>query len=79
MHRKNIRRLAKKQLKIKHSYWKTMSKKEKRELIKQVIEEVIKDYDCSQALNVPVEETDRYRKSSSSRRYSKYYRNGTIH
>ena len=56
MHRKNIRRLATKQLKIKHPYWNIMSKKEKKELSKQIVNEVINDYDFSQTLNVPIEE-----------------------
>ncbi len=56
MHRKNIRRLAKKQLKINHPYWKAMGKKQKKKLIKQILDEVLKDYDFSQTLNVPIEE-----------------------
>lgn len=56
MHQKNIRRLVKKQLKINHPHWKAMKKKEKKKVIKQIMDEVINDYDFSQTLNVPIEE-----------------------
>jgi hypothetical protein len=56
MHIKNIRRLITKQLKYNHPYWKTIKKKSKKELIKQIVDEVVKNYDYSQALNLPVEE-----------------------
>jgi len=56
MHIKNIRRLVKKQLKYNHPYWKKMKKASKKELIKQVVDEVLKDYDYSQTLNLPIEE-----------------------
>jgi len=48
---KNIRRLAKRQLKYNHLHWKKM----KKELFKQIMDEVMKDYDSFQAVNVPIE------------------------
>ena len=56
MHRKNIRRLVKRQLKYNHPYWKKMKKKAKKILLKQVLDEVMNDYDFSQPLNIPIEE-----------------------
>jgi len=56
MHRKNIRRLVKIQLKYNHPHWKKMKKKAKKILLKQVVDEVKNDYDFSQPLNIPIEE-----------------------
>lgn len=55
MHRKNIRRIAIEQLKYNHPYWKKMSKKSKKELAKQVMDEVVGNYDYSQSLDIPIE------------------------
>jgi hypothetical protein len=55
MHRKNIRIEVKKQLKHNHPHWNKMKKKAKKELLKQVVDKVINDYDFSQTLNVPIE------------------------
>ncbi len=56
MHKKNIRRLIKKQLKLKHPHWKKMKKKAKKELLKEIMDNVVSDYDFSQTVNVPIEE-----------------------
>ena len=56
MHRKNIRRIVIKQLKYNHPHWKKMSKKSKKELIKQVADEVVSNYDYSQILDLPIEQ-----------------------
>jgi hypothetical protein len=41
MHRKNIRQLVTKQLKYNHPRWKKMTKKSKKEVAKQVMDEVV--------------------------------------
>jgi len=56
MHGKNIRRLVKKQLKQKHPHWKKMRRKTKKKLLKDIMDEVLLDYDYSQSLNIPIEE-----------------------
>lgn len=56
MHRKNIRRLVKRQLKYNHPHWKKMKKKAKKKLLKQVMDEVMNNYDFSQPVNIPIEE-----------------------
>ena len=55
MHRKNIRIEIKKQLKINHPHWKKMKRKAKKKLLKEVMDEVINNYDFSQTLNIPIE------------------------
>lgn len=56
MHKKNIKRLVKKQLKYNHPHWKKMQKKAKKILLDQVTKEVMADYDFTQTLNIPIEE-----------------------
>ena len=56
MHHKNIKRVVKKQLKKDHPHWKRLTKKEKKELAKQVTLAVINDYDFEQEIDAPVEE-----------------------
>ena len=56
MHRKNIRVKVKKQLKYNHPHWKNLKKKAKKKLLKQVTDEVMKVYDYSQPVNLPIEE-----------------------
>jgi len=55
MHRKNIRQIVIKQLKSNHPYWKKMTKKSKKELAKQVMDEIVGNYDYSQSLDLPIE------------------------
>jgi len=43
MHLKNINRIVKKQLKIKHPYRKSMTKKSKKELAREVVDEVVRN------------------------------------
>jgi len=50
MHRKNIRQLVTKQLKYNHPHRKKMTRKSKKELAKQVMDEVVSNYDYSQIL-----------------------------
>ncbi len=56
MHIKNIRWLVRKQLKTKHPHWNRMTKKIKKALTQEVVDEVVKNYDYSQTLDLPVEQ-----------------------
>jgi hypothetical protein len=55
MHRKNIRRMIIKQLKRNHPHWKNMTRKSKKEMTREVMSEVINNYDYSQTLDIPIE------------------------
>ena len=55
MHIKNIRKTINKQLKSKHPHWKSMTRKDKNQLAREVVDEVVKNYDYSQSLDLPVE------------------------
>jgi hypothetical protein len=55
MHQKNIRMEIKRQLQYNHHYWNKLKRKEKKKLIKEVMDEVIKNYDFSQTLDIPIE------------------------
>ena len=54
MQEKDIKRLATKQLKKKFPHWHRLSKKEKKKLAKQVLEEVISSYRFNEKVNVPL-------------------------
>lgn len=56
MHIKDIKREVRKQLKKKYPRWNRMIKKEKRLLSKEVVDEVLANYDYSKALDLPIEE-----------------------
>lgn len=56
MHHKNIKLIVERQLKKDHPNWHSLTKKEKKELAKQVTEAVINDYDFKQDIGAPVEE-----------------------
>jgi hypothetical protein len=56
MHIKNIRRIITKQLKKNFPRWNRMTKKSKKELTQEVMNEVENNYDYSQALDIPMEE-----------------------
>ncbi len=56
MNHKNIKLIVKRQLKIDHPDWHSLTKKEKKELAKQVTKTVINDYDFKQDIDAPVEE-----------------------
>jgi hypothetical protein len=56
MHRKNIRCIITKQLKIELPHWKKMTRKSKKKLIQQIMDEVVNNYDYSQILDIPIEE-----------------------
>jgi len=56
MHYKNIKRLVVKQLKKGHPYWKRLSRKQKKELAKKVLNEVMQSYDFNQEIEASREE-----------------------
>ncbi|MCP4756684.1 MAG: transposase [Proteobacteria bacterium] len=56
MHEKNIKLIVKKQLKKDHPHWRSLTKKEKKELAKQVTKAAVDDYDFNQEINAPLEE-----------------------
>ncbi len=56
MHRKNIRRIINKQLKLEHPHWKKLSKKDKKTIAANLLEETVIDYDFSQTVSAPLEE-----------------------
>ena len=54
MHHKNIKAIIKKQLKKNYRDWKRLTKREKKQIAKKVLDEVVADYDFSNEV-----ETDR--------------------
>ena len=50
MHHKNIKAIIKKQLKTNYLGWNRLKKREKRELAKKVLAEVVADYDFSKEI-----------------------------
>jgi len=50
MHHKNIKAIIKKQLKTNYRDWNQLKKREKRELAKKVLAEVVADYDFSKEI-----------------------------
>jgi len=55
MHRKNIRNEVINQLKHNHPHWNNITKKVKKRLIAEIMNEVVMDYDFSQILEIPIE------------------------
>jgi len=55
MHEKNIKRIITKQLKKSFPNWKMMARKSKKELTKEIMVEVVGNYDYSQTLDIPIE------------------------
>ncbi len=56
MQHKNIRRIINKQLKREHPHWKKLSKKDKKTIATNLLEETVRDYDFSQTVSAPLEE-----------------------
>ena len=56
MHHKNIRRIIKKQLKKQYPNWKRLSRKQKKAILKAVLNEAVSQYDFEQDIQVPLEE-----------------------
>ena len=56
MHHKDIKAQIRKQLKTNYPNWKRLRRKEKKAIAKMVLDEVIKEYDCSQPVNTPLAE-----------------------
>ncbi len=55
MHEKNIRRIITNQLKIDFPNWKNMTRKSKKELTREIMIEVVDNYNYSQELGLPIE------------------------
>jgi len=56
MHSKNIRRIITNQLKKTFPNWKRMTRRSKKELTREIMDEAVGNYDYSQALDIPMEE-----------------------
>lgn len=56
MHDKNIKRLVKKQLKQRFPEWNRLTKREKKELAKRVLEEVVRAYSFDEDIKAPMNE-----------------------
>ncbi len=56
MHHKNIKRIVKKQLKKQYPNWRLLSKKEKKEVARKVLAEVVADYDFKSDISAPLTE-----------------------
>lgn len=56
MHHKNIKLIIRKQLKKQYPNWKRLSKKQKRDIAKAVLNEAVAEYDFGQDIHVPLEE-----------------------
>jgi len=50
MHHKNIKAIIRKQLKTNYRDWKRLKKREKGEIAKKVLDEVVSDYDFSKEI-----------------------------
>ena len=56
MHHKNIKLIIRKQLKKQFPNWKRMGKKQKKDIARKVLAEVVAEYDFKQAIDAPKEE-----------------------
>ena len=56
MHCKDIKLIARKQLKKQFPNWKRLSKNMKKEIAQKVLDEVVAEYDFKQEIKSPVEE-----------------------
>ena len=56
MHKKEIKAIIKKQLKREYPNWKRLTKKEKKEIARKVLAEVVKGYDFSKEIEMPKHE-----------------------
>ncbi len=56
MHRKNIKHMARKQLKNQFPNWKRLPKKTKKEIASKILDEIFSEYDLKQEGKVPLEE-----------------------
>ncbi len=56
MHHKNIKLIVRKQLKNQFPDWKRLPKKNKQELARKVLAEVVSEYDFKQEINTPVDQ-----------------------
>jgi hypothetical protein len=56
MHHKNIKLIVRKQLKNQFPHWKRLPKKDKKELARKVLAEVVSEYDFKQEITAPVDQ-----------------------
>jgi hypothetical protein len=56
MHRKNIRRIVAKELKGNFPNWRSLNRKKKKEVAREIVEQVVNGYDFGEELGIPVEE-----------------------
>ena len=56
MHHKNIKLIVRKQLKNQFPNWKRLPKKEKQELARKVLAEVVTEYDFKQEVIAPIDQ-----------------------
>ena len=56
MHRKEIKKIVKEQLKEKYPHWRNIPRKEKKSIAKKVLDEVVREYDFEQTIQTPIEE-----------------------
>lgn len=55
-HRKNVRKIIRKQLKQEFPDWTSLNRKAKKEIARRVMAEVVHDYDVNQEVTTPEEE-----------------------
>lgn len=56
MHHKEIKKNIKKHLKLEYPRWHSMNNKEKKSIVKKVVDEVVKGYDFSKTIQSPIED-----------------------
>jgi len=56
MHHKDIKRIVKEQLKSNFPNWRSLNRKKKKKIAREIVEKVSNAYDFSQQLSIPVEE-----------------------
>ena len=87
MHRKEIKKIVKKQLKEKYPHWGGIRGKEKKSIAKKVLDEIVKGYDFEQTIQTPIEEllgieeqvpTDSIKTIEEMARYIKVYHNSRL-
>jgi hypothetical protein len=56
MHRKEIKKIVKEQLKDKYPHWRNINRKEKKSIARKILDEVVKGYDFDKTIQTPIEE-----------------------
>lgn len=75
MHHKDIKRIIRKQLKKKYPKWNRLKKKRKKEIVKMVLDEAVKEYDFNQEVTTPLDEFGNGRADSGCR-YNEFRKDG---